>query len=79
MDETGQVRALRLSKARTLAHVALVAEVDAATVSRVERGLVEPQRETVARIAKGLRVSPKRLWPMAVADWENTTRAKEPA
>lgn len=78
MEAPGRVRELRFSKGRSLAAVALVAEVDPATVSRVERALVEPQRDTIARIAKGLRVSPKRLWAMALDDWEDSTRLKEP-
>jgi transcriptional regulator with XRE-family HTH domain len=73
MDGRGRIRALRVSKGRSLEAVALVAEVDPATISRVERSLVEPQRDTIARIAKGLRVSPKRLWSMAIADWEDST------
>ena len=78
MEAPGRIRALRIRKGRSLAAVALVAEVDPATVSRVERALVEPQRDTIARIAKGLRVSPKRLWAMALDDWEDSTRLKEP-
>jgi transcriptional regulator with XRE-family HTH domain len=74
MDAPGRVRALREGKGLTLTHVALVAELDPATVSRVERSLVEPQRETVAHIAGALHVAPKRLWALALTDWEDSTR-----
>jgi transcriptional regulator with XRE-family HTH domain len=79
MDAPGRIRALRLSKGKSLSQVALVAECDPATISRVERALVAPQRETVAGIAKALHVAPRRLWAMAVADWEDSTKIPESA
>jgi transcriptional regulator with XRE-family HTH domain len=82
MNGSGRIRALRMRKGLSLSAVALVAEVDPATVSRVERSLVEPQRETIARIAKALHVAPRRIWDIAVEDWEESTRigpVKEPA
>jgi excisionase family DNA binding protein len=41
--------------------LAYLADVDIATISRIERGLIEPRRETVVRLAKGLGIRVNRM------------------
>jgi transcriptional regulator with XRE-family HTH domain len=55
------LRELRRQRGLTLEALAYLAEVDPATISRVERGLVIPQRHTVVRLARALGISIARL------------------
>ena len=61
------LRLLRRQRDLTLEAVAAVADVDAATVSRIERGIVRPQPETVVRLARGLGISVGRMAKMIEA------------
>jgi transcriptional regulator with XRE-family HTH domain len=58
------LRELRLGRQLTLEAVSVLAGVDVATISRIERGLVEARPETIVRLAKGLGISAKRLQAM---------------
>jgi transcriptional regulator with XRE-family HTH domain len=55
------LRELRKERGLTLEAVGYLADLDLATVSRIERGLVQPRRETVVRLARALRVSVGRM------------------
>lgn len=55
------MRRLRLDRGLTLEAVAYKGDMDIATVSRVERRLVEPRRDTVIGLARALGVSVKHL------------------
>jgi transcriptional regulator with XRE-family HTH domain len=44
--------------------MAFLAGVDAATISRIERGKVEPERATVVKLARALGLSVSRLRSM---------------
>ena len=55
------LRELRTARGLTLEAVSVLSDVDIATVSRVERHLVIPRRETVVRLARGLGVSARRM------------------
>jgi len=55
------LRDLRRERGLTLEAVGFLGEVDAATVSRIERGLVTPRRDTVIKLANGLGISVKRM------------------
>jgi len=54
-------RDFRRQRDLTLEAVAVLGRVDPATISRIERGLVEPRPETVVRLARGLGVSARRM------------------
>jgi transcriptional regulator with XRE-family HTH domain len=58
---TMNLRELRRLRNLTLEAVAVLAGVDAATVSRIERGLVEARPETIVNLARGLGVSAARM------------------
>ena len=58
-----ELREIRRARGLTLESVAYLAGVDAATVSRIERGEVLPRPETVVTIARALGVSVKRITP----------------
>lgn len=45
----------------TLEALAYLGAVDPATISRMERGIGEPERETVVRVAKALGISVSRF------------------
>jgi transcriptional regulator with XRE-family HTH domain len=55
------LRQLRKERGLTLEAVAVLGDVDPATISRVERGLVQPQPETIVRLARALGISAKRM------------------
>lgn len=64
-----------LRKQRGLTQEALAflgGDLDAATVSRIERGLVEPRRDTVVRLAKALGISVRRM--MEILEVSKTTQ-----
>ncbi len=58
-----ELRKIRQERGLTLQAVGYLAGVDAATVSRIERGKVVPKPETIVTIAKALGVSVKRIVP----------------
>ena len=58
-----ELRKIRRERGLTLQAVGYLAGVDAATVSRIERGEVVPKPETIVTIAKALGVSVKRIVP----------------
>jgi transcriptional regulator with XRE-family HTH domain len=51
----------RRQRGLSLEALAYLAGVDQATISRIERGLTEPRRDTVVRLARGLGISAKRM------------------
>jgi transcriptional regulator with XRE-family HTH domain len=55
------LRELRKDRGLTLEAVAYLAEIDIATVSRIERGLVTPRRRSVVRLARALQISVARM------------------
>lgn len=55
------LRELRQSRGLSLEALGYLAGVDGATISRLERGLAEPRRDTVVRLARGLRIGAKRM------------------
>jgi transcriptional regulator with XRE-family HTH domain len=57
------LRKIRKDRGLTIEAVAYLAGVDAATVSRIENGIVQPRSETVVTIAKALGVSVSRIAP----------------
>jgi transcriptional regulator with XRE-family HTH domain len=58
------MRELREERGLSLDAVSVLAGVDTATISRIERGLTRPRPETVVRLAKALRVNARRLRAM---------------
>ena len=55
------LRGLRESRGLSLEAVAYMGGVDPATVSRIERNLVQPERETVVKLARALKMSVSRM------------------
>jgi len=55
------LRELRRERHLTLEALGYLADVDMATISRLERGLVIPQRQTVVRLARALGISIARM------------------
>lgn len=55
------LREVRTERGLTLEAVGVLARVDPATVSRIERGLVEARPETIVCLARGLGFSAKRM------------------
>lgn len=55
------LKELRSQRNLTLEAVAILAGVDIATVSRIERGLVDARPETIVNLARGLGVSAARM------------------
>ena len=55
------LREIRKRRGLTLEAVAYLAGIDAATVSRIENGVVQPKPETVVKIARALGVTVARL------------------
>lgn len=55
------LRELRRERGLTLEAVGFLAGLDQATVSRIERGLVEPSPETIVRLARALGMSIERF------------------
>lgn len=58
------LRELRKQRGLTLEAVGYLADLDLATVSRIERGLVTPRPETVVRLARAFRISVRRMVAM---------------
>ena len=56
------LRELRRQRGWSLEAVAYLANCDQATVSRVERGVVEPTPETVVALARTYGITIARLW-----------------
>jgi transcriptional regulator with XRE-family HTH domain len=78
-EKMTRLQALRIQKGRSVHDVGFVGELDPATVSRVERLLVRPRKDTVVRMAKGLRTPPKRVWELIEADWADKILAEHDA
>lgn len=55
------LKELRQSRGLTLEAVSLLAGIDPASVSRIERGLYEPRLETVVQLARGLGIAAKTM------------------
>jgi transcriptional regulator with XRE-family HTH domain len=55
------LRTLRQERGLTLEAVTVLGGPDPATVSRVERGLVQPRPETIVRLARALGMSARRM------------------
>jgi len=55
------LRELRRERGLTLEAVSVLADVDVATVSRIERGLCEARPATVVKLAKGLGIGARRM------------------
>jgi transcriptional regulator with XRE-family HTH domain len=68
------LRWLRLQRGLTLEQVEVLTGVNIATLSRIERGLQEPRPQTVVALAKGLRISARRMQRL-LADHEDRVRA----
>ena len=58
-----QLKQIRRERQLSLEAVGYLAGVDAATISRIENGHVQPRRETVVRIAQALGVAVSRIAP----------------
>ena len=58
-----ELRQIRHARRLSLEAVGYLAGVDAATISRIENGLVVPRPETVVRIAQALGVAVSRIAP----------------
>ena len=58
-----ELREIRQARRLSLEAVAYLADLDAATISRIENGLVQPRPETVVRIAQALGVAVSRIAP----------------
>ena len=56
-----ELREIRKARGLTLEAIGYLAGVDAATVSRIENGRVQPKPETVVAIARALGVSVNRV------------------
>ncbi|MDA0184367.1 helix-turn-helix domain-containing protein [Solirubrobacter phytolaccae] len=65
MDPTAQfaenLRRLRLAAGMTQERLSEEAQMDAAEISRLERGGRDPQLLTIVRVARGLGVTPSEL------------------
>lgn len=55
------LRQLRRERGLTLDAVAILSGRDPATISRIERGIVQPNPSTVVRVARALGISVSRL------------------
>jgi transcriptional regulator with XRE-family HTH domain len=64
------LRALRKRRGLSLEALGYLAGVDQATISRIERGLAEPRRDTVVRLARALRIGAKRMAEIMAASRE---------
>jgi transcriptional regulator with XRE-family HTH domain len=60
-------RDFRQKRGLTLEAVGYLAGVDAATISRMERGLVEPRPETIVKLSRVLGISVGRMRAMLPA------------
>lgn len=55
------LRELRKERGLSLEAVSVLAGVDIATLSRIERGIQSPRPDTVVRLAKGLGIAARRM------------------
>jgi transcriptional regulator with XRE-family HTH domain len=55
------LREFRKERGLSLEAVSVLAGIDIATLSRVERGLQRPRPDTVVRLARGLGVAARRM------------------
>lgn len=60
-DATNNLRAIRQQRGLTIEHMAVLGGVHKSTISKAERGLHQLRPDTIVRLAKALKVSPKRL------------------
>ena len=69
------LRELRTQRGLTLEAVSVLAgeDVDIATISRIERGLVTPKPETVVKLARALGISAKRMAGIVAAATNNSS------
>jgi transcriptional regulator with XRE-family HTH domain len=70
------LKELRARKRLSLEAVAYLANLDPATVSRVERGLVEPTPRTVVSLARALGVSVGRMRQVLVESLEEAVHGE---
>ncbi len=68
------LRELRKARGLSLDAVSVLAGVDPATVSRIERRLVEPRPETVVRLARGLGIAARRMRAILLEEVDGATR-----
>jgi transcriptional regulator with XRE-family HTH domain len=71
----GSLKALRKERRLTLEAVAVLSDIDPATVSRIERGLVKARRETVVKLAQGLGISARRMRDILFEDRPGTRKS----
>ena len=74
-----RLKALRIKLDRSVGEVSFVSGLDKSTISRIERCLVKPRRNTVVQLAKGLRANPRRVWELWEADWADKVLAEHDA
>jgi transcriptional regulator with XRE-family HTH domain len=55
------LRSFRQQRGLSLDAISVLAGIDPSTVSKIERGLVEPRPETIVKLARGLGVSARRM------------------
>lgn len=55
------LRELRQERGLTLEGVSVLAGIDPATVSRIERGLTEARPDTTVKLARGLGIAARRM------------------
>jgi transcriptional regulator with XRE-family HTH domain len=55
------LRHLRTERRLTLEALSILADVDVATISRLERRLTEARPETIVKLARGLGISARRM------------------
>ena len=55
------LKELRQKRGLTVEALGVLGDIDGGTVSRIERGLVQPKRATVVKLARGLGISAKRM------------------
>lgn len=55
------LKQLRKQRGLSMEAVGMLAGIDTATVSRIERGLVRPRPDTIVRLARGLGIRATRM------------------
>ena len=55
------LRTLRQGRGLTIEQVAVLADVSTATISRAERGLQSLSADSIVKISRALKVSPRRI------------------
>jgi transcriptional regulator with XRE-family HTH domain len=55
------LRELRKERGLSLEAVSVLAGLDIATLSRIERGIQQPRPDTVVRLARGLGIAARRM------------------